>query len=86
MGAHISRLGLDPEVAIVSKKTGIGRSAHTFINKLETYSFSNDTGTDHVKGSEVERDGAALVISRTISSIIVTTPQLVFACTFQLHH
>ncbi len=68
MGAYVTRLGLDPEVAILSKKTGIGRSAHTFIDKLETYKFYNDKGSAHVVGSEVERDGAAIEIRSIIPS------------------
>ncbi len=65
--AYITRLGLDPEVAIVSKKTGEGRSAHTFINKLETYTFTNKGG-ETMKGSEVERDGAAIEIRSIVPS------------------
>jgi len=59
----VYRLGLDPEVAIVSKKTGKGRSAHTFmgdgIKKFVFYSDSEEY-EEGLTGSEVQRDGAAI--------------------------
>ena len=68
MRPFITRLGLDPEVAIVSKKTGKGRSAHTFIDKVETYRFFDDNGKRSIIGSEVERDGAAIEIRSVVQS------------------
>ena len=65
---YVSRLGLDPEVAIVSKKSGRGRSAHLFIDKKRKFRFDYDDGSKGEWGSEVERDGAAIEIRSTISS------------------
>lgn len=37
----MSRMGLDPELAIVNRKTGAGRSAHTFMNEPQQFYFFN---------------------------------------------
>jgi len=68
MPGYISRIGLDPELAIISKETGQARSAHTFMDKLERYRFDYDNGTEGLYGSEVERDGAAIEIRSIVPS------------------
>lgn len=66
----VARFGLDPEVAIVNKTTGIGRSAHQFIDKKEVFTFyvDNKKGNNSIKGSEVERDGAAIEVRSIVDS------------------
>lgn len=69
---NIYHVGLDPEVAIVDKKTGVGRSAHMFIDKKEEFKFYYDrdiqkTGYSML-GSEVARDGAAVEVRSMVKS------------------
>jgi len=60
-------MGLDPEVAIVSKKTGKGRSAHMFIGDvINQFSFENEY--DSLLGSEIGRDGAVLEVRSLVDS------------------
>lgn len=69
--AYIYRIGLDPEVAIVNKKTGLAASAHRFIKEKEVYTFYTDGDTAKtygMKGSEVERDGAAIEVRSIVPS------------------
>ena len=63
------RIGLDPEIAIVSKKTGLARSAHLFINEKKVFNFHYDDGSGNMPGSEVERDGAAIEIRSIVPSV-----------------
>jgi hypothetical protein len=69
-------MGLDPELAIVSKKTGIGRSAHQFIgDEITKYKFfagglenqRKQTGASAI-GAEVGRDGPAIEVRSLIES------------------
>lgn len=65
----VSRLGLDPEVAIVNSDTGEARSAHLFpfvADGIQKFSFSN--GHESLVGSEVERDGAAVEVRSVVNS------------------
>ena len=67
----VSRIGLDPEVAIVSRKTGKGRSAHKFMKEKHIYKFYRDNDQDKRSGragSEVERDGAAIEVRSIVAS------------------
>jgi hypothetical protein len=69
---YVSRVGLDPEVAIINKETGMGRSAHKFMGdekiELSFHTDSDKEKRDGVKGAEVERDGAAIEVRSTIAS------------------
>lgn len=76
----VQRIGLDPEIAIVSKRTGKGRSAHMFIgDENRQFTFQNEEeywdedaqeeiqgSTDEIVGSEISRDGAVLEV-RTLA-------------------
>lgn len=65
-------IGLDPELAIINKKTGVGRSAHRFINKKKQYKFYYDNDKNKsgysMLGSEAERDGAAIEFRSIVRS------------------
>ena len=64
----VERLGLDPEVAIISHKTGKGRSALMFLKEKKVFKFWTDNKGNSIKGSEVERDGAAIEIRSIVPS------------------
>lgn len=71
MSNYVSRVGLDPEVALISKSTGLARSAHQFIKEKEVYTFytDNDTAKSYgMRGSEADRDGAAIEIRSIVDS------------------
>lgn len=67
---YLRRLGLDPEVAIVSKKTGKGRSAHMFIgDEIEQFTFTAENNKNNTMlGSEIGRDGAVLEVRSLVES------------------
>lgn len=72
----MDQLGLDPELAVISRKTGLARSAHLFLGDTkEQFTFriepedvdadpydDEDYDDEEVIGSEVERDGAVVEV------------------------
>ena len=67
----IGRVGFDPEVSIISTKTGLGRSAHTFVKELKQFTFYRDGDKGKLSGqlgSEYERDGAAIEVRSVVPS------------------
>ena len=70
--AYVSRFGLDPEVAIVSRKSGKARSAHEFLGdetiQFNFYTDSDKNKEDPMLGSEVSRDGAAIEVRSLVDS------------------
>ncbi len=67
---YVGRVGLDPELAIVSRKTGMGRSAHLFMPKKKQFKFaaSGPNKNGSMLGSEVERDGPAIEIRSLVAT------------------
>lgn len=64
-------IGMDPEFALVSRKTGLAKSAHQFLgeDKIQCYFGSTNKGKampnmgdDRILGSEADRDGPAVEV------------------------